>query len=307
MFYSGHVECVHLLEGHSISTNDHTSSGPTDLLEMSMAEAYVSLYNDTDVTCVTQLSDSDSDYNFTPSPPHQSTTHNHTFTCPSPRAKLMFSPPSTENASDDSCYQEHDSLLYTTAVDESLALDMSRAAVGGVRGGATSESPLNGTFIVEKSYRDSDKNSKDHYEPEQPIDLLCDSVSKLTTSTHQSRQTCASCCFTPSPMECSFVADIKVQIPVKLKDMTDSQLRERLVALGEKPGPITPSTKVAYLAYLAKLEAGVQPTGNKGYKGERGKDNYRWYTSNTHCILTLCPYRLQIRVSSGTERNGSPA
>ena len=247
---------MHLLEGHSLDVlthDDHTPSGEPegeghthscrspslDEREMSMAETFVSLYSDSDVedlTDITQLTISD--YTFTPSPPnrlHQSHTHqDHTHSSPSPRQKLVYSPPkSVESA--DLCHRGNDSVLYTTAVDESFVREKSAGVVGGVKGGVSDEgSPLDGTYLVD------------------------------STSSHKTNSTC----YTPSPLECSFVADIKVQIPTTLGDLSDSQLRERLVALGERPGPITPSTKVAYLAYLAKLEAGVQPAGNKGYKGE---------------------------------------
>ena len=203
------------------------------------------------------------------------------------------------------------SVFYTTAVEESFGFvtEKSTTFVGGVMGGATAmegrdgksirdgeaDSSLNGTYTV--------KGSNHCKKQEKQVDLLCDGFSNLTTSvsqlrqtssvasptppstTHQSRQVGSSshaasthqsgqASSTPSPLDCSFAADIQVCIPEKLRSLTESELRERLVALGERPGPITPSTKVAYLAYLAKLEAGVQPAGNKGYKGEerRGRE-----------------------------------
>ena len=48
---------------------------------------------------------------------------------------------------------------------------------------------------------------------------------------------------------------------------TNQELREKLISLGEQPGPVNDSTRSAYLSYLEKIQAGIQPTGNKGYKG----------------------------------------
>ena len=68
--------------------------------------------------------------------------------------------------------------------------------------------------------------------------------------------------------DCSFAADITTQIPRHLRSLTNQELRQRLVSLGEQPGPVTELTRRAYLVYLSKLEAGVQPAGNAGYKGQ---------------------------------------
>jgi hypothetical protein len=336
---SGHIECVHLLEGHSIDDvdsslsdgDDHTHPDPypradeeeegADPLQMSMAEAFVSMYSDStsdsdddnyDLTSVTQLtlSPSYSDYNYTPSPPNRSRS----YPCRDSltRQKLVYSPTkslSGDSKSNDAYFPQgcnDDSVLYTTAVEESFTVDRSTIVVGGAnsvvggasyveRGGSKSvrvaDSSLDGTYTVERSICCREREKR--------IDLLCDDFSNLTTSTSQTRQSSSAACHTPpsttrqprqagssnrvhatrthesgqasstpSPLDCSFAADIQVKIPEKLRSLTESELRERLVALGERPGPITPSTKVAYLAYLAKLEAGVQPAGNKGYKGE---------------------------------------
>ena len=264
-------------------------------------------FEDDALTSVTQLSFSpSSDYNYTPSPPNQ---RNQSWTYPSPshysltRQRLVYSPPKcTSKASElnGAFHQDgnDDSVLYATAVDESFMMDRSTTVVGGAntveRGDSRSlciaDSSLNGTYTVERSNHCTKQDKQ--------VDLLCDGFSSLTTSIHQSRQTSSAACPTPpssthqarqtgssshttstyqsgqtsstlSPLNCSFAADIQVQIPDKLRSLTEGELRERLVALGERPGPITPSTKVVYLAYLAKLEAGVQPAGNKGYKGER--------------------------------------
>ena len=72
----------------------------------------------------------------------------------------------------------------------------------------------------------------------------------------------------PLLMDCSFAADITTQIPRQLHQLSNQELQQRLVAFGEQPGPVTDLTRSAYLAYLSKLEAGIQPAGNSGYKGE---------------------------------------
>ena len=59
-----------------------------------------------------------------------------------------------------------------------------------------------------------------------------------------------------------------LDVPPRLQKLTNQELRGELLARGEQPGPVTDSTRCAYLVYLAKLEAGIQPSGNTGYKGE---------------------------------------
>ena len=53
----------------------------------------------------------------------------------------------------------------------------------------------------------------------------------------------------------------------ELSYLTNSQLREKLIGYGERPGPINDHTRGAYLSYLHKIVKGLQPAGNKGYKG----------------------------------------
>lgn len=306
---AGHTECVHLLEGHTLDNhthNGHTPSDtpprtvlgshtPTDEREMSMAEAYVTIYNDPDsvdskdiTDSITQLSISD--YTFTPSPPnrfHQSHAFlDHAHTGPSPRQKLVYSPPDSAESAD-SRHHGDDSVLYMTATDESLMLDKPANLVGvvkrgGVNDGFDKESPLNGTYVVDgPCHHSNGQEFKKGSKVDKEVDQLCNGISRVSSPSYQTGKTSCTC-YTPSPLECSFVADIKVRIPESLRDLSDAQLREKLVSLGERPGPITPSTKVAYLAYLAKLEAGVQPPGNKGYKGERDGE---W--EFTHCLAWI--------------------
>ena len=69
-------------------------------------------------------------------------------------------------------------------------------------------------------------------------------------------------------MDCSFAREIQVKIPRHIRKLKDSELVDQLVSMGEVPGPITESTRKAYMVYLTKLERGVHPAGNSGYKGE---------------------------------------
>ena len=81
----------------------------------------------------------------------------------------------------------------------------------------------------------------------------------------------------PTLLDCSYAASITVPIPPSLHKLSNSDLRERLVHLGEQPGPITNFTRPAYLTYLAKLEVGgVKPLGHSNCNGEP-----QW------CILVL--------------------
>ena len=68
--------------------------------------------------------------------------------------------------------------------------------------------------------------------------------------------------------DASFVAGIDTQVPARLHQLTNQQLRQSLIDRGEQPGPVTDHTRSAYLLYLTKLEAGIQPAGNTGYKGQ---------------------------------------
>ena len=68
-------------------------------------------------------------------------------------------------------------------------------------------------------------------------------------------------------------------IPQDILAMSDVELRDKLVSLGEQPGPVNSGTRSAYQAYLAKVLAGVQPKGNKTYKGKEkieSRRNFFW-------------------------------
>ena len=71
----------------------------------------------------------------------------------------------------------------------------------------------------------------------------------------------------------SFAAESTTQVPPRLQKLTNQELRGELLARGEQPGPVTDSTRGAYLVYLVKLEAGIQPAGNTGYKGQLSSEN----------------------------------
>ena len=65
-------------------------------------------------------------------------------------------------------------------------------------------------------------------------------------------------------------------VPQSLLRLTNSELRQRLLTLGEQPGPVTASTRPAYLSYLARIESGVRlsssDAGNQaGCGGSKGE------------------------------------
>lgn len=61
--------------------------------------------------------------------------------------------------------------------------------------------------------------------------------------------------------------DNPLLIPDEVSCLSNEQLRSKLKSLGEKPGPVTDSTRPAYQVFLTKVLSGVQPAGNTGYKG----------------------------------------
>ena len=68
----------------------------------------------------------------------------------------------------------------------------------------------------------------------------------------------------------SSVVLVSVSPPSWIVRLSNGELREKLLSLGEHPGPVDDSTRAAYQVYLAKVQAGVQPRGNRGYKGKSG-------------------------------------
>ena len=68
-------------------------------------------------------------------------------------------------------------------------------------------------------------------------------------------------CVHPIPL--SSVVLVNVSPPPWIVRLSNGELREKLLALGEHPGPIDDSTCAAYQVYLAKVQAAVQPRGNK--------------------------------------------
>ena len=57
-------------------------------------------------------------------------------------------------------------------------------------------------------------------------------------------------------------------IPTALLQLSNQQLFQQLRELRECPGPVTDSTRQAYLIYLSKIKSGIQPSGNVGIHGE---------------------------------------
>lgn len=60
----------------------------------------------------------------------------------------------------------------------------------------------------------------------------------------------------------------EVMVPQRILKLSNLELREKLLTLGERPGPINEVTRSAYQSYLAKIQAGIQPSGNSGYRGK---------------------------------------
>ena len=58
-------------------------------------------------------------------------------------------------------------------------------------------------------------------------------------------------------------------IPAALLQLSNQQLYQQLQELGECPGPVTDTTRQAYLLYLSKIKCGIQPSGNVGIQGEQ--------------------------------------
>ena len=53
---------------------------------------------------------------------------------------------------------------------------------------------------------------------------------------------------------CGFEETRSTTVSAEVRKLSDSQLREHLISLGEQPGPINESTRIAYMVYLTKLK-----------------------------------------------------
>lgn len=58
--------------------------------------------------------------------------------------------------------------------------------------------------------------------------------------------------------------DTTVIVPTSIQILTNIELRERLLGYGEKPGPISESTKKVYQRHLARIEASAGAGGGSG-------------------------------------------
>ena len=124
--------------------------------------------------------------------------------------------------------------------------------------------------------------------------LASDSSPHPSDHTHESNTTpetvsdTAGASMSPNLLDCSYAANITVPIPPSLHKLSNADLRERLIHLGEQPGPITNFTRPAYLTYLAKLEAGrVRPQEISKCDGEP-----QWCGLQYPCALS-CQYIFQ--------------
>ena len=54
---------------------------------------------------------------------------------------------------------------------------------------------------------------------------------------------------------CGFEETRPTTVSAEVRKLSDSQLREHLISLGEQPGPINESTRIAYMVYLTKLKS----------------------------------------------------
>ncbi len=93
-----------------------------------------------------------------------------------------------------------------------------------------------------------------------------------------------------SPPQDTRVTDaVRLAIPPSVQALTNDQLRERLKALGEMPGPVTEHTRGAYMTYLTKVEAGYKPHENRSSKGSEGRQ--RVWSRLIHCSFL---HRVQV-------------
>ena len=104
--------------------------------------------------------------------------------------------------------------------------------------------------------------------------FLAESLRKIELRRRRKAQRDEQSLTTPSPPSLEEEETVKnsqpTLIPPHIQRLSNEQLRKALLERGEQPGPVTDTTRSAYLLYLVKLEAGVQPSGNTGYKGQFG-------------------------------------
>ena len=70
----------------------------------------------------------------------------------------------------------------------------------------------------------------------------------------------------PESVDCNDPSPVTT-VPERILKLSNEELRKKLISLGEQPGPVNGATRKAYQVYLTKIQAGIQPMGNKGYKG----------------------------------------
>ena len=60
-------------------------------------------------------------------------------------------------------------------------------------------------------------------------------------------------------------SDTTVEIPPSVLALTNMELKDRLISLGEKPGPISDTTRRVYQKHLVKIESACVDNKNKVY------------------------------------------
>lgn len=68
------------------------------------------------------------------------------------------------------------------------------------------------------------------------------------------------------------VEDCTTSVPASIQALTNIELRDRLVGLGENPGPISASTRKVYQKHLVRLEHGLNERCGKATVDQRLKD-----------------------------------
>ena len=229
-----HIECIQLLRDIS-----GLEDAPDDQ-DMSMAETYVSMFLEDHFT-LTQITELSEEFD-SPSTPR-------TLSCMDicdASSTLIYdcSTPSITNGMN-SCSP-------TTTTSSSSSTGVSIPASTCITSHGTPTNPV-GPPIPREALPSSgdDRDSKDE----------CNGEVKGSELEHRDSNEGKE---TTAPAESSVC---KVKVSQSILAMNNDELRDKLLSLGEKPGPICESTRPAYLSYLAKICAGSQPSGNSGYKG----------------------------------------